>query len=856
MTACCNCVGNKDIERFIPVLVSCVARPDEVPETVHALSATTFVQAVEPPTLALVVPVLARGLRERLTAVKRKAAIITENMCKLVADPKHAAPLVPLLLPGLEKLAAEVSDPECRQVAERAHATILKAAGVKDSSGAAATSQAAAAAASKATPEAIEKVLREIITTQTPKTPQEAGVFANLDQYAPVLQHVSGIASSLIVLREFEENDWEETACLPYLNSFLSFETSAVVTRAFRERCFEQMSDLKEFENEADNDPAPDVCNTEFSLAYGAKILLNTARLRLKKGRRYGLVGANGCGKSTLMRAIVNGQVEGFPSPDEVRTVYVEHDIQGDQTEMNVTEFVLDTVKGVTEKEVRDTLTSLNFTEEMCRSNITTLSGGWKMKLALSRAMLMKAQIMLLDEPTNHLDTRNVAWLIDYLVNKVPDVTMLLVSHDSKFLDLVCTNVIHYHSFKLRTYLGNLSHFVKIYPEARSYYELAATPYRFSFPQPGFLQGVKTKDKAILKMKDVNFQYPGSARKQLSDISLFISLASRVVILGPNGAGKSTLVKLLTGELVPNTGMVWRHPDLRVAYVAQHAFHHVEQHLDKTPSEYIQWRYATGEDREAADKAANQLTAEEEKKMTQAVMLNGVKLVIEQVLNRRKARQSYEYEVQWVGQGPDKNQWMSRMWLTEQGWGKACDAIDSRIAAEQGMHSRPLTAANIAKHLEALGLEQEFTLHSRIRGLSGGQKVKVVLAACTWQNPHIIVMDEPTNFLDRDSLGALSVAIKEFEGGVVLISHHREFTDHLCGETWHVDDGRLRAEGESWAVPAAVAVTELADEVMDAAGNVIKVKKPDAELSGREKRKLAKEKAKKKKAGFDSEEED
>lgn len=89
---------------------------------------------------------------------------------------------------------------------------------------------------------------------------------------------------------------------------------------------------------------------------------------------------------------------------------------------------------------------------------------------------------------------------------------------------------------------------------------------------------------------------------------------------------------------------------------------------------------------------------------------------------------------------------------------------------------RPLTKANVEKHLGVLGLEAEFATHAHMRGLSGGQKVKVVLAACTWNQPHILVMDEPTNYLDRDSLGALAGAIKEFGGGVVIISHHNEFT--------------------------------------------------------------------------------
>jgi elongation factor 3 len=90
-----------------------------------------------------------------------------------------------------------------------------------------------------------------------------------------------------------------------------------------------------------------------------------------------------------------------------------------------------------------------------------------------------------------------------------------------------------------------------------------------------------------------------------------------VVVHGANGAGKSTMIKMLCGEHEPTEGTVWKHPNLRIAYVAQHAFHHLEQHLDKTPNQYIQWRYAIGEDREALGKVDRKLTAEEEAKMKQ-----------------------------------------------------------------------------------------------------------------------------------------------------------------------------------------------------------------------------------------------
>ena len=111
-------------------------------------------------------------------------------------------------------------------------------------------------------------------------------------------------------------------------------------------------------------------------------------------------------------------QVEGFPSPDEVRTFYVEHDIDGSEEDTSVLQFILTDKRILANKEeIIDTLASVGFSDERQAQAIGSLSGGWKMKLALARAMLFKADILLLDEPTNHLDVVNVAWLENYLTN-------------------------------------------------------------------------------------------------------------------------------------------------------------------------------------------------------------------------------------------------------------------------------------------------------------------------------------------------------------------------------------------------------------------------------------------------------
>lgn len=812
----CQTMGNKDLEPFIPVLVSCIARPNELGDCMYKLSATTFVQVVEPPTLAILVPLLERGLRSQQSAIRRQAAVICDNMCKLVQNPAHAAPLLPTLLPLLQTAKESTSVPEVRDICAKAYATLQKAA--KGSS-------------SNLQTYSLETTKDQILRIASPST-------STSTLQADVLDYAASLMLFACELGEFSKEVWHEEILTPVLSPHISNAES--VCEFLRSKSQTDLSQLATNE-EDETEEGVDLCTCNFSLAYGGKILLNQATLHLKTSHRYGLCGPNGCGKSTLLRAIANGQVEGFPSKDIVRTAVVEHDLDGSLTSSTIVDYLVESLSISSEKAFEQ-LQSVGFTENV---PIASLSGGWKMKLALSKAILQDPHILLLDEPTNHLDVTNVAWLTTYLTTKCQNVSCLIVSHDTKFLDDVCTDILHYDSFKLKKYKGNLTAFVAVHPEAQSYLSLENASVTFALPAPGFLEGVNTKGKAILKMTGVDFRYPGKETNILTNASVVCSLSSRVGCIGPNGAGKSTLIKLLTGELVPTKGTVWKHPSVRIAYVAQHAFHHLEEHLDMTPSEYIQWRFASGEDRESLEKAANQVTEEEEQKLSSQVLLDGAKFVVEQVHSRRKLKSTFEYETSFVGMTPDKNRWLPRRWLEEHGFGKLVDRVDAQEAAAAGLHSTPLTSANIASHLEKVGLDQEFTLHHRMRGLSGGQKVKVVLGAACWQHPHLIVLDEPTNYLDRDSLGALAGALKQFEGGVVIISHAGEFITATTTEQWIVGGGEVRVQGETWSLATAkLTKGSQADEVVDAAGNVIQVEK---QLTDREKKQKEKERIKRRK---------
>merc|ERR1719424_1786640 len=140
--------------------------------------------------------------------------------------------------------------------------------------------------------------------------------------------------------------------------------------------------------------------------------------------------------------------------------------------------------------------------------------------------------------------------------------------------------------------------------------------------------------------------------------------------------------------------------------------------------------------------------------------------------------------------------WVERDTLIAMGFEKLVCREDEKQAAAAGLMSKPLTAPSVEKELKNFGLDAETASHNPINSLSGGQKVKVVLAAAMWMNPHILILDEPTNYLDRDGLGALALGLQEFGGGVVIISHNMEFADKVCTQKWIMEAGRLREEGE------------------------------------------------------------
>merc|ERR1712178_347273 len=486
---------------------------------------------------------------------------------------------------------------------------------------------------------------------------------------------------------------------------------------------------------------------------------------------------------------------------------------------------------------------------------ITTYSGGWKVKMQLVCAQLINADILMIDDPTGHLDVKNIAWVENWLGNFPGSI--IATSANTVFLDKMCTHIVDFHDRKLRQFKAAkgevLSKYVEEYPEKSAYFELSDKNEKWVFPLPGALEGVKSRGRTILKMQDVTFKYPTMEKNTIEDVSLTVCMASRVAVVGANGAGKSTAIKLLIGELKPEQGSIWRHQNMRLAYVAQHAFHHLEKHLDKTATDYIMWRFAGADDKESLENMNMETADDDEKKRerpwficqkTQEVKKcdmsetpEGKKerasaVIPDAIINRQKHTKTkkYMYEVKWMHKPNECNTWVERDTLLAMGFSKIVAKKDEQEAAAAGLLSKPLTQPGVEKALKDFGLDAESASHMPLASLSHGQRVKVVICPSCWQNPHIVILDEPTNYLDRDGLGALVRGLENYQGGVVIISHNTEFTDSVCTQKWIMrkDEvtgaGRLREEGEI-VDDEKIEGNDGPDEVFDESGNKIVVKK-------------------------------
>jgi len=497
----------------------------------------------------------------------------------------------------------------------------------------------------------------------------------------------------------------------------------------------------------------------DLTIRIAGRTLLQGASLQVDDGRKIGLVGRNGAGKSTLLRAITG---ELAPDGGEIRLAararlgHVAQEAPGDGASLLDTVLAADTERGalLAEHDRADParlaeiherliairadsaparaaaiLSGLGFDAEVQARPVAEFSGGWRMRVALARALFLEPELLLLDEPTNHLDLEAALWLESWLARFAG--AAIIVSHDRGLLDRCVDSIAHLDQQRIALYPGSFADFVRIRAERAAQQQAQNTriaaerariqafvdrfrakatkarqaqsrlkalerlppieavvedrPVHFAFPQPDALA------PPILSLSRAAVGYGGPP--VLRGLDLRIDQEDRIALLGANGNGKSTLAKLLAGRLALQAGDTHRAARLRVGYFAQHQ----AEELDPagTPLGHIQ---------AALPKATE----------------------------------------------------------------TACRAQIARFGLDADRAETPVAS------------------------LSGGEKARLLLALCTREAPQLLILDEPTNHLDIDAREALVKALADYEGAVLLITHDPHLVELIADSLWLVAEGTVR----------------------------------------------------------------
>lgn len=519
---------------------------------------------------------------------------------------------------------------------------------------------------------------------------------------------------------------------------------------------------------------ATDIKIERFSIAARGKDLFVNASLTITEGRRYGLVGPNGMGKTTLLVHIARRQLA---IPPNIDVLLCEQDIQVDDTpavemvlkadkkrlellaeeqhlikavessDEKVSEAASKRLKEVyveleaigadkAESRARRILSGLGFTTEMQSRPCKHFSGGWRMRVSLARALFMEPTLLLLDEPTNHLDLNAVIWLDNYLQKWKK--TLLVVSHDQHFLDNVCTDVIHLDQQKLQYYRGNYSSFKKMYKQKVREHEKAYEK------QEKQIKALKASGKSgkqaeaqakttTSRKKEKNM----SKRDQEDSQQEQTELIQRV---------KEYKVKFTIKNPPPLNPPVLGLKDAKFGYPNQpFLFNKVDFGLDMASRVAIVGPNGVG-------------------KSSFLKMLTGkVDLLDGEVIRNPRLRIGLynQHSADQLTLDESSVEYLQRNFNL--------DYQDSR---------KLLGRFGLAGHAHTI----------KIKDLSGGQKSRVALADMASREPDMIILDEPTNNLDIESIDALAEAINEYSGGVIIVSHDARLILETNCQLWIVED--------------------------------------------------------------------
>ena len=501
----------------------------------------------------------------------------------------------------------------------------------------------------------------------------------------------------------------------------------------------------------------------QVSLRRGGRVLFQKASMQLHPGWKIGLTGVNGAGKSTLFNALLGGMESDSGSLTRPAVWTVAHMAQEIKAlDMKAIDFVLsgdeeyweiqhkldhperlsddelahlygrfDEIHGYSApSKASQLMAGLGFFDHQSQLDVSSFSGGWRMRLNLARTLMSRSDLLLLDEPTNHLDLDAILWLEDWL--KAYEGTLILISHDRDFLDAITDHILHIENQELILYTGNYSTFERTRSEllaqqqqayekqleTRAHLqkyidrfkaqatkakqaqsrikqlermqELSAahvdTPFTFSFREPSKMSS------PLLELEHADIGY--GEKLIVTNVSLQITPTSRIGLLGMNGAGKSTLIKSLVGDLKLLQGTRKDSELLNIGYFAQHQM----DALDGNASPMLQL---------------------------------------------------------------------------------------ARIA------DKKISEASLRSFLGSFCFSGE-RMDTPSENFSGGERARLALALIVWQRPNVLILDEPTNHLDLDMRHALTMALQDYEGAVVLVSHERQLIASVCDELVLVHAGQSR----------------------------------------------------------------
>jgi len=839
-----SCTENAEVASTLKgYLIKALITPDTTLDCIEEVLMTTFCNTMDGTSLAFMMPILIRGVKDANYALVKKATTCVSNVCALVKEGSDVAPFVPIVLPLLEK-NLDHSSPDIRDASTNAKAKLLEGAG------------------DLVDPAKRSKALSEVITS---------GLGAmSLDVKPAVISYVAETGSAMLEeklggvvrVQYFKDAvpmlaEWMVTCIAGYVPG-VDREAIATAAAAAVEKFKDELSEAAKaiLAESGDKDFAVDIQN--IILAFAGRVLLRKADIRFERGHRYGLVGQNGTGKTTLLNRLASKDIVGFPQ--NLKTWYIRHEVicdDGVDVRAFLTMHAPEEKRANVKQVVEGILDTVQYPEDLRSTFVNSLSGGWKMKLSVALSMLHEPELLLLDEPTNHLDPDAVQWLINHLLS-LEGVTMAIVSHEYDFIDEVCTDITHYDNngqlgkpCKFVYYPMTFAGFQRLKPEvaaglpradgkpsgtseaggsqassakeaseqsdslsesmdklsvtsdskdSKASSEMSTTLGKvdemiaaglirpFLFPDPGKPEGIRTFRKPIMTLKDVNFKYDGMDKYIVEKCTATLTLGSRAVIVGGNGSGKSTVLKLLIGDLEGEEGAgdAWKHHNLRQAYVAQQSLHHLEEYVQVTPVHYIQERFRQGLDMELSKLKTTQITEEDEAAMKEAG-------AVYEVIGRVQKGKNMWYEVRKRGRVAADTQTLPQEEL-ERGKPYVKKLIKNfdqkQQAIDSGMAIRPITSVEILKHLEDFGLDSQLA-NGKIRQMSGGQRQRLVICAAFWSKPHVIALDEPTNYLDNDSVAALTKALKDFKGAVVTVSENEAFTAEISNEKWVVENGSV-----------------------------------------------------------------